>query len=53
MKRPKHKIVPIEELKSVVNALFMQYNEIQIATSAPHYKVCIFTQKKGVSLTSP
>ena len=31
MKRPTHKIFQIEKLKSVVNALFMQYNEIQIA----------------------
>ena len=31
MKRPKHKIIQIEELKSIVAPLFMQYNEIQIA----------------------
>ena len=31
MKRPKYKIVQIEELKSVVDALFMQFSEIQIA----------------------
>jgi len=31
MKRPKHKIIQTDELKTVVNTLFIQFNEIQIA----------------------